>query len=522
MDCAAPRPVKYSCLSNQTMIQLPDTDHLLANGSCYEDEDKSNGFSSTRFDCVAGHVIFTKSNSTNCDGSVVHRINCSNTTTISGCRCVTANMIVIEKYSGVGCPSNNGNKNDTWTVALSTNDGVCLEGTQFQCGPPARDSTSTSKCGSKNNPDDVDCCAPNGEEMWCHDGFAPRRTGKACGSFIDGDWKDDPDGMFTCDATTSVYISFYNSSACTGDKSKEVTLTANTCVDAGPPDTEDSYDCEKDDEDKLAKDSDGQMSSCKLGVDEGYCDDDSTLVEDHGAPEGWFRSVCCKSCSDGSDGDVNYNCDGSNARDDEDKLAEDSHGQMSSCKLGLDEGYCHDDSTLVNDFDAPEGWFRSLCCKTCTAKTWEVQQTVTFEGISRYEFNEEKIRCAIAAQLGVLCSVVTIDSVDTKSNNFVMHIVKYTVAVSSEEAVKGVEDKMNALASGNQDAVKKLETAVEERLQKNPGSVSVTATVPETTEPKNSMLMDAAGPRTLSAMAMGVAATAVVSIVCPLQQAVGK
>jgi len=55
-----------------------------------------------------------------------------------------------------------------------------------------------SKCGSKHNPDDRDCCAPNGEKMWCHDGFIPERTGKECWSWVEGVKKMDSNGMFTC------------------------------------------------------------------------------------------------------------------------------------------------------------------------------------------------------------------------------------------------------------------------------------------------------------------------------------
>jgi hypothetical protein len=72
---------------------------------------------------------------------------------------------------------------------------ICPGGTDQQafvhfssrCGCPI---TDDSKCGSEHNVNDTDCCAPNGEEMWCHDGYIPKRTGEAC--------SNDPDGMFTC------------------------------------------------------------------------------------------------------------------------------------------------------------------------------------------------------------------------------------------------------------------------------------------------------------------------------------
>jgi hypothetical protein len=56
-----------------------------------------------------------------------------------------------------------------------------------RCGCPLTDDT---KCGSEHNENDKDCCAPNGEDMWCHDGYTPERTGQEC--------SDDPNGMFTC------------------------------------------------------------------------------------------------------------------------------------------------------------------------------------------------------------------------------------------------------------------------------------------------------------------------------------
>jgi len=55
-----------------------------------------------------------------------------------------------------------------------------------------------SKCGSAGNPDDRDCCAPNGEAAWCRDGWTPERTGEGCGSIAGGAWMDDSNGMFTC------------------------------------------------------------------------------------------------------------------------------------------------------------------------------------------------------------------------------------------------------------------------------------------------------------------------------------
>ena len=55
-----------------------------------------------------------------------------------------------------------------------------------------------SKCGSEHNPEDTDCCAPNGEAGWCRDGYVPRRTDVACWSLVDGARVDDVDGMFTC------------------------------------------------------------------------------------------------------------------------------------------------------------------------------------------------------------------------------------------------------------------------------------------------------------------------------------
>ena len=30
-------------------------------------------------------------------------------------------------------------------------------------------------CGSENNPGDTDCCAPNGEMMYCRNGYSPKR-----------------------------------------------------------------------------------------------------------------------------------------------------------------------------------------------------------------------------------------------------------------------------------------------------------------------------------------------------------
>jgi len=62
--------------------------------------------------------------------------------------------------------------------------------------PGDRDDT---KCGSTTSATDNDCCAPNGEPMYCHDGYIPERTGNACFSFVNGTgWVDDPIGMFAC------------------------------------------------------------------------------------------------------------------------------------------------------------------------------------------------------------------------------------------------------------------------------------------------------------------------------------
>ena len=65
-----------------------------------------------------------------------------------------------------------------------------------RCGCPLTDDT---KCGSEHNENDTDCCAPNGEEMFCHDGWVAKRNGKGCGSWVAAnEWKEDPNGQFEC------------------------------------------------------------------------------------------------------------------------------------------------------------------------------------------------------------------------------------------------------------------------------------------------------------------------------------
>ena len=63
----------------------------------------------------------------------------------------------------------------------------------LRCGCPLTDDT---KCGSEHNENDKDCCAPDGEDMWCHDGYTPERTGQEC--------SNDPNGMFTCRPSSHV------------------------------------------------------------------------------------------------------------------------------------------------------------------------------------------------------------------------------------------------------------------------------------------------------------------------------
>ena len=66
-------------------------------------------------------------------------------------------------------------------------------------GSDGSDHDGSDKCGSRHNPADRDCCAPNGEEMFCHDGWVPKRNGKGCGSWVAAnEWKEDPNGQFEC------------------------------------------------------------------------------------------------------------------------------------------------------------------------------------------------------------------------------------------------------------------------------------------------------------------------------------
>jgi hypothetical protein len=66
-------------------------------------------------------------------------------------------------------------------------------------GSDGSDHEGNAKCGARHNPHDRDCCAPNGEEMFCHDGWVAKRNGKGCGSWVAAnEWKEDPNGQFEC------------------------------------------------------------------------------------------------------------------------------------------------------------------------------------------------------------------------------------------------------------------------------------------------------------------------------------
>ena len=72
-------------------------------------------------------------------------------------------------------------------------------------GGTTTDTTNSHKCGSESDAADLDCCAPNGEAMWCRDGFIPYRTGQSCGSVVFGAAKsckkaDGTDSGSTCDS----------------------------------------------------------------------------------------------------------------------------------------------------------------------------------------------------------------------------------------------------------------------------------------------------------------------------------
>jgi len=171
-----------------------------------------------------------------------------------------------------------------------------------------------SKCGSAHNPDDNDCCAPNGEQMYCHDGWVPKRNGVPCGSYLDGRFIEDPNGGFDCyppnqderakycgdgtvwkgevDGCVATYEGAVR--ACEIHRGKDWEHTCkplNTCdKDDDEENHLDQYRCHGDDLDGLREDSENNVQFC----DAKMCRKEAFL--EMGAPEHWYQMKCCSTC----------------------------------------------------------------------------------------------------------------------------------------------------------------------------------------------------------------------------------
>jgi hypothetical protein len=165
----------------------------------------------------------------------------------------------------------------------------------------------------------------------------------------------------------------------------------------------------KDDDARASYESRGAVTSCSAGKDWGFCENQPAE-----APEGWFKAVCCASCSgtdngttahpagsddgtthatgsddgaagsdwqddgahgsdwqddgahgsdmhdDGAHGSDSHD-DGAHACVDNDaQVNAESQGSIQDCATGKMWGYCESDPD-----GAPAGWLKGLCCATC-------------------------------------------------------------------------------------------------------------------------------------------------------------
>ena len=109
----------------------------------------------------------------------------------------------------------------------------------------------------------------------------------------------------------------------------------------------------QDDNIGVSTDSGGAFKDCsELAF---FCADDSGLVAQYGAPEGWLHERCPKTC--GLCADSQTECMDSDAQ-----VKSDTSGAIPDCASA--SGFCADDSVLVAQ-GVPEGWLHERCPKTC-------------------------------------------------------------------------------------------------------------------------------------------------------------